>query len=145
MLYLDTSFLVPYFIFEESSEKVEKYLLGIRGQQLAVSAWTSTEFVSAVGLKVRRKELDEKAASDVLAAFRLVGREYFTWLPVATSDFNMAAEFLEKWKLGLRAGNALHLAIARSSGAKQLLTLDKKLLDAAKSLRIPASTGIHAT
>lgn len=144
MLYLDTSFLVPYFVLEESSEKVEKYLLAIRGQQLAISTWTSTEFVSAVGLKVRRKELGENAASDVLAAFRLVAKEYFTCLQVATADFNMAAEFLERWNLGLRAGDALHLAVARSSGARQLLTLDEKLLEAAKSLRIPASTGIRS-
>ena len=29
MPYLDTSFLIPYFVLEESSEKIEKFLLSI--------------------------------------------------------------------------------------------------------------------
>jgi predicted nucleic acid-binding protein len=144
MLYLDTSFLIPYFVSEESSEKVEKFLLNVRTRQLAVSSWASTEFVSALGLKVRRRELDKTAASQALATFRQIGEEYFTWLSVSPGDFKLAAEFLEQWDLGLRAADALHLAIARSNGAKQLLTLDARLLAAAKALRIPASTGIRS-
>lgn len=143
MFYLDTSFLVPYFVSEESSEKVEKFLLGIKGEELAVSAWTATEFVSALGLKVRMKQLDKSGASAALVAFREVGQKYFNWLAVAPSDFNIASGYLEKWDLGLRAGDALHLAVARSNGVKKLLTLDERMLKAARALRIPVSTGIR--
>jgi len=33
MFYLDTSFLVPYFVSEESSEKVEKFLLEVKREE----------------------------------------------------------------------------------------------------------------
>lgn len=143
MFYLDTSFLVPYFVSEETSERIEKFLLGIKGEELAVSAWTATEFTSALGLKVRTRELDKPAASAALAAFREVGQQYFNWLAVAPGDFNIASEYLEKWDLGLRAGDALHLAVARSNGVSKLLTLDERMLKAARALRIPVSTGIR--
>ncbi len=143
MFYLDTSFLVPYFVSEESSDRIEKFLLGIKEEELAVSAWTATEFNSALGLKVRTRELDKPAASAALAAFREVGQKYFHWLVVAPGDFNLASEYLENWDLGLRAGDALHLAVARSNGVKKFLTVDERMLKAAKALRIPVSSGIR--
>jgi len=143
MLYLDTSFLVPYFVSEESSEKVEAYLRGLEGEELVLSAWTATEFVSALGLKVRTKQLDKPSASAALAAFRELGEGYFNWLAVSPGDFKAASAYLEKWNLGLRAGDALHLAVAKTNGVKKLLTLDERMLKAARALRIPASTGIR--
>ena len=92
---------------------------------------------------VRRKELDKTAAFNALGTFRQVGEDYFTLLSVTPADFKLAAKFLEQWDLGLRAADALHLAVAKASGAKQLLTLDETMLGAAKALRIPASTGIR--
>ena len=137
MFYLDTSFLVPYFVSEESSEKVEKFLREVKGEELAVSAWTATEFVSALGLKVRTKQLDKPAASAALAAFGEVGERYFNWLAVSPGDFKAASAYLEKWDLGLRAGDALHLAVAKSNGAKKLLTLDKVFVKAARETGVP--------
>ena len=143
MLYLDTSFLVPYFVSENSSEKVEKFLREVKEDELVVSAWTATEFVSALGLKVKTKQLDKPAASAAFAAFREVGEGYFNRLAVSAGDFKAASAYLEKWDLGLRAGDALHLAVARSNGVKKLLTLDERMLKAGKALRMPVSTGIR--
>jgi len=143
MLYLDTSFLIPYFVSENSSEKVEKFLRDVKEDELVVSAWTATEFVSALGLKVRTKQLDKPAASAALAAFREVGEQYFNWLAVSAGDFKAASAYLERWDLGLRAGDALHLAVAKSNAVKKLLTLDERMLKAGKALRIPVSTGIR--
>ena len=143
MLYLDTSFLVPYFVSEESSDKVERFLRSVKGEELAVSTWTATEFVSALGLKVRTRQLDRPAAVAALAAFREVGEGYFNWLAVSAGDFRAASTYLENWDLGLRAGDALHLAVAKSNSAKKLLTLDERMLKAAKVLRIPVSKGIR--
>src|SRR5712691_7389398 len=109
MFYLDTSFLVPYFVSGERSEKIEKFLLGVKGEELAVSAWAATEFVSALGLKVRTRQLDKPAASAALAAFREVGEAYFNWLAISPGDFKAASAYLERWDLGLHAGDALHL------------------------------------
>ncbi|BAZ39985.1 hypothetical protein NIES4101_59450 [Calothrix sp. NIES-4101] len=44
---------------------------------------------------------------------------------------------------GLRAGDALHLAIARNRSIENLLSLDRQLIDAARKLNIPSdSSGI---
>jgi len=50
MLYFDTSFLVPMLIAEETSDKVEAFLLALSPEQdLTVSHWTRVEFARCVG------------------------------------------------------------------------------------------------
>jgi predicted nucleic acid-binding protein len=57
----------------------------------------------------------------------------FTVVPVSRSQFRTAARFVEQHVLGLRAGDALHLAICGDHGAT-LCTLDRQLSDAAAAL-----------
>jgi len=47
----------------------------------------------------------------------------------------MAAAFVDQQKLGLRAGDALHLAVAASHGAS-VHTLDRRLAEAGPALGI---------
>ena len=42
----------------------------------------------------------------------------------------------------LRAGDALHLAIAHNLAADKIVTLDKGMLKAGKSLNLPVDQGI---
>jgi len=58
------------------------------------------------------------------------------------ADFELAIHFLHQYKTGLRAGDALHLAISKNYDAKMLYTLDQGLLKAASILNIPAQLGI---
>ena len=142
MFYLDTSFLVPYFIPEKASRAVEKFLSSIKTEELAISQWTRTEFVSALGIKIRTQRFSEDAARRALAAFDEIAGQYFTVIQIMERDYLLAAEFLLQWSLGLRAGDALHLALAKNHGAKRIYSLDKSLVKAASRLRIPAGTGI---
>ena len=142
MFYLDTSFLVPYFIPEKASRAVEKFLSSVKAEELAISQWTRTEFVSALGIKIRTQRFSEDAARRVLAAFDEITGQYLTVIPIMERDYLLAAEFLLQWSLGLRAGDALHLALAKNHGAKRIYSLDKSLIKAASRLRIPAGTGI---
>ena len=142
MFYLDTSFLFPYFIPEKASRAVEKFLSSIKTEELAISQWTRTEFVSALGIKIRTQRFSEDAARRVLAAFDEITGHYFTVIQIMERDYLLAAEFLLQWSLGLRAGDALHLALAKNHGAKRIYSLDKSLIKAASRLRIPAGTGI---
>jgi len=73
----------------------------------------------------------------------MVTRSYRVLLPSAT-DYDLAAKFLENHKTGLRAGDALHLAIAKNRGARIVYSLDAGLVKAAAVFRIPASTGMRA-
>jgi predicted nucleic acid-binding protein len=59
----------------------------------------------------------------------------FTTLPMARLDFRMAARLADQHALGLRAGDALHLALCAHHGAT-LCTLDRRLSDAAPALGI---------
>ncbi len=51
------------------------------------------------------------------------------------SAFHLAATYADRHPLGLRAGDALHLAIASSRGAV-LCTLDKRLMRSASEAGI---------
>ena len=63
--------------------------------------------------------------------------ESFTVLSVTGAQFRAAARFADQYALGLRAGDALHLAIASEQGAT-VHTLDQRLADAGPALGIPA-------
>ena len=64
-------------------------------------------------------------------------KPHFDWLPVIDSDYQTATELLKHWQTGLRAGDALHLAIANRHKAL-LLSLDNRLVIAANQLGIVA-------
>jgi predicted nucleic acid-binding protein len=59
------------------------------------------------------------------------------------NDFDLCKRYLQQFEAGLRAGDALHLAIANNRSAQKIYTLDKKLLRAGKLLGLPVSTGIR--
>ena len=69
--------------------------------------------------------------------------ESFELLVPSAADFAAAAKYLEVPKTGLRAGDALHLAIAANHGARKILTLDAGFIDAGKQLKLPVSRGIR--
>ena len=141
MVYLDTSFIAPLAIAEASSESVEAFLLR-RKTELATSQWTRVELASLVARRVRMGELDADQAEAIRTAFDRLLAESFTMLTVATTDFTTAVALLAKPDTGLRAGDALHLAIARNHRAKTVYTLDRGLLKAGKRLKLPVSAGI---
>jgi len=58
-------------------------------------------------------------------------------------DFDLAKTYLANHASGLRAGDALHLAVAKNHDSKAIYSLDKTLLKAGKMLGLPVSTGIR--
>jgi len=58
-------------------------------------------------------------------------------LAVTEVQFRTAAHYADRSDLGLRAGDALHLAIAADNGAT-IVTLDHRLAEAAGELAVPA-------
>ena len=68
----------------------------------------------------------------------LPGLNERTVLPTS-ADYELAGSLVRDWKSGLRSGDALHLAIARNRDAT-LVTLDKAMLKAARSLKIAHKT-----
>ncbi len=109
--------------------------------ELVISHWTRVEFSSLLAREVRMGSLDRQAARDADAQFETVVRESFVVLLPNADDFSLAKAYLGNYETGLRAGDALHLAIARNHGAKTIYSLDKTLLKAGKLLGVPASGG----
>ncbi|MFH1604294.1 MAG: type II toxin-antitoxin system VapC family toxin [Pseudomonadota bacterium] len=144
MYYCDTSFVAPLVLPEPASDAVIAFLKKGRPRELAVSLWTNVEFASLVSRRLRMGELTERQAELARAAFQeMVTRSYRVLLPSA-ADYGLAAVFLENYKTGLRAGDALHLAIAKNHGARTIYSLDAGLVKAAAVFKVSASTGMAA-
>ena len=141
--YFDTSFLIPLFIPEETSERVETYVRKLPVDSLRVSHWTRVEFASMLARDVRMKVLDEAAAVVVSERFELFLTTSFDVRPMRIEDYELARKYLLRFSTGLRAGDAMHLAIGANARVKALLTLDRGMLKAGKLLKLPVATGIR--
>ncbi|MBA2446247.1 MAG: type II toxin-antitoxin system VapC family toxin [Nocardioidaceae bacterium] len=128
MLYLDTSLLVAALTAETHTETVQHWLSEQVAGQLAVSDWVTTEFSSALSLKTRIGAVALEERNRALEAYRLLALQSLETVPVTRNDFLVAARFVDRHELALRAGDALHLAVALRTGAV-LITLDRKLRD----------------
>ncbi len=95
----------------------------------------TTEFSSALSVKLRTRQIGPIHRADALAVFNRLATDSFTVVPVFRLQFRTAARFVEQHTLGLRAGDALHLAICADHGAT-LGTLDRRLSDAGSVLGI---------
>jgi predicted nucleic acid-binding protein len=140
LIYLDTSFLAPFYIQETTSTSVETILLNLPTPQIAISNWTTVEFASLLSRRVRMNQLTPELMTVVMQSFQNDVTQSYTVFTVTTADFVLATEFIQQWETGLRAGDALHLAIARNHNIENLLSLDRGLIDAAQRFGIPADS-----
>lgn len=62
---------------------------------------------------------------------------------IAVADCELARKFLQQYETGLRAGDALHLAIAKNNNAQTIYSLDDRMIRAGKLLGLPVSRGIR--
>jgi uncharacterized protein len=133
MIYFDTSILVPVFIREPKSDAVIAWLES-SDERLAISEWSLVEFASAAAIKVRTGQTAANVAKQAMARVHEFAQKHCTVAVPGREEFRRAAELAADEALKLRAGDALHLAIAASLGARGIFCLDDAMIDSAKSL-----------
>lgn len=134
-LYLDTSLLVAALTDEVDTARVQAWLGRQEPGVLAISDWVVTEFSAALSSKLRSRTITTAHRAAALAEFATVVAESFEVLAVSSLQLRTAARFADQFHLGLRAGDALHLAVCADYGAT-LCTLDRKLGKAAPGLGV---------
>jgi len=145
LIYIDTSFLAPYYIEEDTSVPVEEAIFDLSVDRLAISDWTQVEFASLLARRLRMGEITQETLREVMTVFDLELRESYAIFEVSRADFEVATRFLfQEGATGLRAGDALHLAIAYNRRVERVLSLDRRLITIARMLGINAdSAGIE--
>jgi len=134
-LYLDTSLLVAALTNEAETGRMQAWLGDQEPDSLVISDWVTTEFSSALSIKLRARQIEAVHRADALAMLTRLSSDSFTILPVSGLQFRTAARFADQYALGLRAADALHLAICADHGAT-LCTLDRRLSEAGPALGV---------
>ncbi len=137
LLYLDASAVVAAFVREPATERIQDFLQEQGAEQLAISGWVLTEVSSALALKMRTGAIEADLFASAHDRVRLFASGVMK-LGIVETDFERAAALCRRPDLGLRAGDALHLAVAVAHGCA-LATLDKRLSAAAPEVGVPVA------
>lgn len=135
MVYLDTSALVPLFVRESTSDKVQSALAGLASREPAISDWVLLEFNSAIAARVRSGNLGRQQGNEAIRRCENLSDASFVVCMIASEDIAAARVYVEDFPSGLRATDALHLAVAHRLSAR-LLTMDRVQARAARRLGI---------
>ena len=137
-LYLDTSLLVSALTREVETPRTQEWLVAQDGPRTMISDWVITEFSAALSVKLRTGQIDPGVRARALAEFASITMESVTVLAVEQRHFRAAARIADQHAVGIRGGDALHLALCADYGAK-LCTLDRRLAIAAAHVGVDAA------
>ena len=134
MNFIDTSVVVAYLCPEPLHGRAVRAMSGARGR--LVSPLVRVEVASALSLKARTGEMDDKSARLVANELsRQIDDGVFIMREVGTADHRQAHDWIMALRTPLRPADAIHLACAASHGAT-LLTADRQLAASAKLLGV---------
>ena len=130
MIYIDTSLVVSLHVTEVRSYSAVSWFERRVGDVFLISDWTDVEVASALSRKVRSGKITEEQRQRAADAYAVMRDGLFQRLTIAPGNYQRAVEMLQEPSTGLRAGDALHLAVAEAHGAS-VASLDATLMHAA--------------
>jgi predicted nucleic acid-binding protein len=133
VIYLDTSVVVALLTPEECSAVALDWFEHCR-DTLISSHWLIAETHSALGTKQRQHGLSQDAREAAGKQFERLLQGGVELRSLDRGRFRHAAELLQDPGLGLRAGDALHLAVALHSRCSHLASFDGRMQQAAAAL-----------
>jgi predicted nucleic acid-binding protein len=122
--YLDTSFLFKLYVSESDSPVAIHWFRSFRGP-VAISELSDVEMVSALHRKMPVAEA--KRIQSIYEEDKLIG--VYDRLNIVASTYVLAQELTERYSgpFGLRAMDAIHLAVALEHGHAKFATFDTRL------------------
>jgi uncharacterized protein len=133
--YLDTSAIISMLVGDDHSSRANAWLATQDGGDICISHWTAPEVSSALAIRVRRGALTPAERDYALSIWTRLSRASFRTLAVDQAHFTRAAALVDRHSLGLRAPDALHLAIAEAAGAT-MVTFDERLKSACLAIGV---------
>lgn len=136
-IYLDTSALIKLYLPEPGSNALDQALENRR--DLLVSDLAITEFASAIGRRKRSGALTPDRTSQLYQALldHATSGDYYLRIATTADAHRLAERFLLSLNSsGLRASDAIHLALAAGEKARTIATFDSRQREAASSLSL---------
>ena len=90
MVYLETSFIVPLILHDDSSADIERFLLSLPTGSLLVNHWSRVEFASLLGYLNRAKEMNSRHCSEAMKMFEQILRDSFQLVAPDILDLKLA-------------------------------------------------------
>ena len=131
--YIDTSVWCAFCFNEIEVPAAKHWLANAELDDAATAVWTLTEFASAASQKLRAKNRNKASVAQAVKSFDNVVSMTHQF-DVMADDFLYAAELCSTSRTGLRAGDALHLAVALRRDCKFLASLDNVMNESAVQL-----------
>ena len=135
MHYVDTSVLVTALTVEPESSIALDWLVAHQ-QSTCLSDWTLTEFAGALSRKRRAGDIDDRTRNEAHGLIERLSRDSLTLFAVSRAHFREAATVCRA-DVGLRSGDALHVAVARGHGLT-IVSRDQAMVLGARELGLEA-------
>lgn len=139
MIYVDTSIIIATITHEWHTDMIQEWMFRQTAGALCISEWVATETSSALVIKMRRGEYDVTSRGGILSRWERLRQRNLHVVPVVQDAFGLATRLINDSRSTLRAGDALHLAVA-ILGRHSLATFDHSLIEAAARTGVSVET-----
>lgn len=125
---------MAYYCPEALSETVEDFITS--HVELAISNLTEVELFSAISRKIREGNMNRRDGSRVISKFiSHLDDLFYVRIPIKSHHYTLGRDWIGQFSSSLRSLDAIHLAIASSSGST-LITADEGLAKSAELLSV---------